>query len=86
MSRSWRSSSRRDQFAVLMTESLYHQDVGLLWEDAEYLQLRGLSFNAICVLFLFSRAYGCKGSGNGVTRMGSSCWSRAITPVSRGRR
>jgi CRISPR-associated endonuclease/helicase Cas3 len=28
---------RRDQFAVLVTESLYDRDVGLIWEDAEYL-------------------------------------------------
>jgi len=28
-----------DQFAVLMTESLYRDDVGLLWEDADYLQI-----------------------------------------------
>lgn len=35
---------RRDQFAVLVTESLYQQDVGLLWEDAEYLQAEQLMF------------------------------------------
>ncbi|MCP8894544.1 CRISPR-associated helicase Cas3' [Shinella daejeonensis] len=28
---------RGDQFAVLQTASLYHSDVGLLWEDADYL-------------------------------------------------
>ena len=28
---------RGDQFAVLMTESLYQREVGLVWEDAEYL-------------------------------------------------
>jgi CRISPR-associated endonuclease/helicase Cas3 len=28
-----------DQFAVLKTEALYHGDIGLLWEEAEYLQL-----------------------------------------------
>lgn len=28
---------RSDQFAVLQTPSLYRKDVGLLWEDAEYL-------------------------------------------------
>ncbi|MFZ5731681.1 MAG: CRISPR-associated endonuclease Cas3'' [Pseudomonadota bacterium] len=28
---------RRDQFAVLMTKGLYQEDVGLVWEDAEYL-------------------------------------------------
>jgi CRISPR-associated endonuclease/helicase Cas3 len=35
-------SLRREQFAVLQTESLYHQDVGLVWEDAEYLSTEGL--------------------------------------------
>lgn len=30
---------RGDQFAVLATESLYRSDVGLLWEDADYLGL-----------------------------------------------
>lgn len=30
---------RRDQFALLMTQSLYGSDAGLLWEDAEYLGL-----------------------------------------------
>ena len=30
---------RGDQFAVLATESLYCSDVGLLWEDADYLGL-----------------------------------------------
>lgn len=30
---------RGDQFAVLATESLYRCDVGLLWEDADYLGL-----------------------------------------------
>jgi CRISPR-associated endonuclease/helicase Cas3 len=33
---------RRDQFAVLRTHSLYEGDVGLLWEDAEYLATEGL--------------------------------------------
>jgi CRISPR-associated endonuclease/helicase Cas3 len=28
-----------DQFAVLMTDSLYHKDFGLFWEDADYLGL-----------------------------------------------
>ena len=28
---------RGDQFAVLMTKSLYREEVGLVWEDAEYL-------------------------------------------------
>lgn len=28
---------RADQFAVLQTRSLYREDVGLIWEDAEYL-------------------------------------------------
>ncbi|MDH4412048.1 MAG: CRISPR-associated helicase Cas3' [Rhizobium sp.] len=32
-----RPDLRGDQFAVLETESLYRDDVGLLWEDAEYL-------------------------------------------------
>ncbi|WP_425349615.1 hypothetical protein [Hoeflea olei] len=31
-----RPDLRGDQFAVLKTESLYHPDVGLLWEDADY--------------------------------------------------
>lgn len=30
---------RGDQFAVLQTRSLYREDVGLLWEDADYLGL-----------------------------------------------
>ena len=34
--------SRRDQFAVLLTKSLYKPDVGLVWEDAEYLATEGL--------------------------------------------
>ena len=33
---------RRDQFAVLLTKSLYKPDVGLVWEDAEYLATEGL--------------------------------------------
>lgn len=33
---------RGDQFAVLMTKDLYHEDVGLVWEDAEYLATEGL--------------------------------------------
>lgn len=33
-----------DQFAVLATDSLYHEDVGLLWEDAEYLGLEQTMF------------------------------------------
>ncbi len=33
---------RGDQFAVLMTKSLYQEDVGLVWEDAEYLDTEGL--------------------------------------------
>lgn len=32
-----RPDLRGDQFAVLQTESLYRKDVGLLWEDADYL-------------------------------------------------
>jgi CRISPR-associated endonuclease/helicase Cas3 len=28
-----------DQFAVLRTQELYHPDIGLLWEEAEYLKL-----------------------------------------------
>lgn len=32
---------RGDQFAVLMNDSLYKSDVGLIWEDAEYLSLEG---------------------------------------------
>jgi CRISPR-associated endonuclease/helicase Cas3 len=34
--------ARGDQFAVLITESLYERDVGLVWEDAEYLVLEQL--------------------------------------------
>ncbi len=30
---------RGDQFAVLNTESLYHQDMGLVWENAQYLTI-----------------------------------------------
>jgi CRISPR-associated endonuclease/helicase Cas3 len=30
---------RNDQFAVLVTPSLYREDTGLMWEDAEYLAL-----------------------------------------------
>lgn len=30
---------RADQFAVLQTDSLYREDVGMLWEDADYLAL-----------------------------------------------
>ena len=33
---------RFDQFAVLMSDHLYRDDVGLLWEDAEYLSAEGL--------------------------------------------
>jgi CRISPR-associated endonuclease/helicase Cas3 len=33
---------RREQFPVLLTKSLYRQDVGLVWEDAEYLATEGL--------------------------------------------
>ena len=29
----------RDQFAVLQTPSLYREEEGLLWEDADYLDL-----------------------------------------------
>jgi len=32
---------RGDQFAVLQTQSLYREDVGLLWENAEYLAAEG---------------------------------------------
>jgi CRISPR-associated endonuclease/helicase Cas3 len=32
---------RCDQFAVLVTPSLYREDTGLIWEDAEYLALEG---------------------------------------------
>jgi CRISPR-associated endonuclease/helicase Cas3 len=34
-----RPDLRGDQFAVLITESLYRQDVGLLWENADYLAM-----------------------------------------------
>ena len=37
-------SLRGDQFAVLVSDSLYEQEVGLLWEDAEYLDVEGLVF------------------------------------------
>lgn len=33
---------RADQFAVLQTPGLYQKDVGLLWEDAEYLGLEAI--------------------------------------------
>jgi len=33
-----------DQFAVLVTESLYREETGLLWEDADYLGLEGMIF------------------------------------------
>lgn len=33
---------RQKQFAVLMTKSLYQEDVGLVWEDAEYLAMESL--------------------------------------------
>ena len=33
---------RGDQFAVLRTPSLYDPEVGLVWEDAEYLATEGL--------------------------------------------
>ncbi|MET3661207.1 CRISPR-associated helicase Cas3' [Aquamicrobium ahrensii] len=32
---------RGDQFAVLMNDSLYRHDTGLIWENAEYLTLEG---------------------------------------------
>jgi len=35
-------SLRRDQFAVLITKSRYQEDVGLVWEDAEYLATEAL--------------------------------------------
>jgi CRISPR-associated endonuclease/helicase Cas3 len=36
------NSLRREQFAVLQTKSLYQQDVGLVWEDADYVATEGL--------------------------------------------
>jgi CRISPR-associated endonuclease/helicase Cas3 len=33
---------RSDQFAVLVSEHLYREDVGLVWEDADYLSTEGL--------------------------------------------
>lgn len=36
------SALREQQFAVLVDPSLYRDDVGLLWEDAEYLSTEGL--------------------------------------------
>jgi CRISPR-associated endonuclease/helicase Cas3 len=33
---------RLDQFAVLVSDHLYRENVGLLWEDAEYLSAEGL--------------------------------------------
>jgi len=35
---------RGDQFAVLQTASLYHADVGLLWENADYLGVEDMIF------------------------------------------
>lgn len=35
---------RGDQFAALQTASLYHQDVGLLWENAGYLGVEDMIF------------------------------------------
>lgn len=35
---------RGDQFAVLKTASLYRDDIGLLWEDADYLGVEQLNF------------------------------------------
>lgn len=37
-----RPDLRADQFAVLQTESLYREDVGLLWEDADYLGMENM--------------------------------------------
>lgn len=37
-----RPGLRRDQFAVLRTAGLYDPDVGLAWEDAEYLATEGI--------------------------------------------
>ena len=34
-----RPDLRGDQFAVLQTKSLYQDDVGLIWENAEYLSI-----------------------------------------------
>jgi CRISPR-associated endonuclease/helicase Cas3 len=33
---------RGDQFAILQTDSMYREDVGLLWEDADDLALDSL--------------------------------------------
>ena len=33
-----------EQFAELMTESLYREEVGLVWENADYLALTTRSF------------------------------------------
>jgi len=35
-------ATRGDQFAVLVTDSLYKDEVGLVWEDADYLAAEGL--------------------------------------------
>ncbi|MBO0664436.1 CRISPR-associated endonuclease Cas3'' [Jiella sp. MQZ9-1] len=35
---------RGDQFAVLQTSSLYKEDVGLLWDDADYLAIDSLNY------------------------------------------
>lgn len=32
---------RGEQFAVLRNKSLYHEDTGLIWEDADYLSMEG---------------------------------------------
>ena len=37
-----RPELRGDQFAVLQTKSLYREDVGLLWEDADYLAMESV--------------------------------------------
>ncbi len=38
------ASLRGDQFAVLKTASLYREDIGLVWEDADYLGVEQLNF------------------------------------------
>lgn len=37
-----RPDLRGDQFAVLKTASLYQNDVGLMWDDGEYLAIESL--------------------------------------------
>ncbi|WP_322786518.1 CRISPR-associated helicase Cas3' [Afifella pfennigii] len=40
---------RGEQFAVLRTESLYDTEVGLLWENHDYLAMESMMHRAICI-------------------------------------